>query len=108
MLKLIKGQAVFLEEFGRRYVSTEIQDAVVTSVGRKYFTIDIKRHEKFHLDGGTNVTNFTASMRVFATREEIEDRNLLTRLKSLVDKRVRDNKLTLSDYIKVANILGIE
>ena len=104
------GQTVYLEPRGnaaRR--SKEIQQAVVSKVGRKYFTVEDGR--QFHLDSGVhNAGQFTGEWKAYESLEEIENKRLANSLHDKIKKEfsAHQAKHSLSDLKAVAEILKIE
>jgi hypothetical protein len=107
------GQKVYLEPLGnlaRR--SSQIVQAVVDSVGRKYFTVKLYNTEyKFYLDSGVHhAGDYQPSYKAYESLQEIEDKRLANDIHSKIKKEFGGFKahLPLSDLKQIADILNLE
>lgn len=88
MIKLNKGQLVYLEEHNYRGNKSELQEAVIESVGRKYFYIDTFGKEcPFFIDSLKNDgKGYTSKYFIWLSKKEYDDYQEYKRLRSSIQK----------------------
>lgn len=81
----VGDKVLLVKRTHRRYEPESEIETTVTKVGRKYFTVEHGLHyQKFHLDSGTEASNYSASCYV-TTPERQAEKNHRTQL--IVDLR---------------------
>lgn len=107
--KLKVGQTVYLEPLANAArKNNEIQEAIVQSVGKKYFTAN---GMKFNLDDGIhNAGNYVSEYKAYESVQEIEEK----RLADYLHKKIKDSfgafkaTHTLSELKQIAEIIKIK
>lgn len=69
----VGDKVLLVKRTHRRYEPEAEIETTVTKVGRKYFTVEHGLHyQKFHLDSGTEVSNYSASCYVTTPERQAE------------------------------------
>ncbi len=110
-MKLEVGQTVYVQPIGnkRRYTS-DIAEAKVSKIGKKYFELEGYYRERFYLDSGLNDgRGYISDYHVRLSLQEIEDEKEITELSHFIGDRFQygqnRDQLSLEQLRKIKAII---
>ncbi len=106
---ITKGQKVWVVTYHHRNNVPSIEETLVKSVGRKYFTIEGDKYSKFHLDTMRIVTNYSPSTYVYTDIQVFLDKQEREKIGNEVRKIIGSYsipaQITLDQLRRIKSIL---